>query len=70
MNDYWAGVIVGCCFGAILMLVMMFVIIEQNSRLRAEVAELKEMVEEHEAIMNAYEFYNWHNMKFFEEKEK
>jgi hypothetical protein len=48
---------------------MMFVIIEQNNGLRAEVAELKEMVEEHEAIMTAYEFYNWHNMKFFEEKE-
>ena len=70
MNEYWAGVIVGCCFGAMLMLVMMFVIIEQNNRLRAEVAELKEMVEEHEAIMTAYEFYNWHNMKFFEEIEK
>ena len=70
MSEYWTGVIVGCCFGAILMLVMMFVIIEQNNRLRAEVAELKEIVEEHEAIMTAYEFYNWHNMKFFEEKEE
>ena len=70
MSEYWAGVICGCCFGAILMLVMMFVIIEQNNRLRAEVAELKELVEEHEAIMNKYEFYVWHNMKFFEEIEK
>jgi len=70
MSEYWAGVICGCCFGAILMLVMMFVIIEQNNGLRAEVAELKEMVEEHEAIMSKYEFYVWHNMKFFEEKEE
>jgi hypothetical protein len=70
MSEYWAGVIVGCCFGAILMLVMMFVIIEQNNRLRAEVAELKEMVEEHKEVIEQYKFYNWHNMKFFEEIEK
>jgi len=31
---------------------------------------LKEIFEEHEAIMSKYEFYIWHNMKFFEEKEE
>lgn len=65
--NYWAGVMCGCCLSIILMLVTMFVQIEQTNRLRAEVADLKEMVAEHERIMTAYEFYNWHNMKFFEE---
>lgn len=68
--DYWVGVICGMCSASIIFIVMMFVFIEQNNSLRAEVAELKEMVEEHEAIMSKYEFYVWHNMKFFEEKEE
>lgn len=68
--NYWAGVICGMCAGAILFVVMMFVVIEQNNGLRAEVAELKEMVEEHKEVIEQYKFYNWHNMKFFEEIEK
>lgn len=68
--NYWGGVICGCCVATILFAVMMFTIIEQNQRLSIEVAQLKEEVAEHEEVIRQYEFYVWHNMKFFEEKEK
>jgi hypothetical protein len=67
--NYWGGVICGCCVATILFTVMMFTVIEQNQRLRIEVAQLKEKVEDHEEVIKQYEFYVWHNMKFFEEKE-
>lgn len=68
--NYWGGVICGCCAATILFTVMMFVSVEQTNSLRAEVAQLREEVAEHEEIINQYEFYVWHNMKFFEEKDK
>jgi hypothetical protein len=67
--NYWVGVISGMCAASIFFTCMMFMQIEDTNKLRAEVAELKENVAEHEEIMNAYSFYVWHNMKFFEEKE-
>lgn len=67
--NYWGGVICGCCTATILFTIMMFTIIEQNQILRAEVAQLREEVAEHEEVIRQYEFYVWHNMKFFEEKE-
>ena len=67
--SYWGGVICGCCVATILFTVMMFTVIEQNQILRTEVAQLKEEVAEHEEVIKQYEFYVWHNMKFFEEKE-
>ena len=70
MNNYWAGVISGMCVASILFACMMFVHVDQTNRLRAEVAQLKEEVAGHEEVIMQYEFYVWHNMKFFEEKEK
>ena len=67
--NYWVGVIAGCACSTILFTTLMFSVIEQNEALRAQVEELSEKVDEHEKIMRAYEFYNWHNMKFFDEKE-
>jgi hypothetical protein len=68
--NYWGGVICGCCAASLFFVVMMFVSVEQTNRLRAEVAQLKEEVAGHEEVIKQYEFYVWHNMKFFEEKEE
>ena len=68
--NYWAGVICGMCTATILFLIMMFSVIEQNNELKKEIAELSVKVERHDEIIRQYEFYVWHNMKFFEEKEK
>lgn len=68
--SYWAGVICGCCAASILFTCLMFSIIGQNQALRKEVAQLKEEVAGHEEVIMQYEFYVWHNMKFFEEKEE
>lgn len=59
MSDYWVGVIIGACCGVAFFTVLQLVTVEQNTRLRQEVMELKEMVSEHEEIMRNYEFYNW-----------
>ena len=67
--NYWVGVISGMCAASIFFTCMMFMQIEDTNKLRAEVKELREKVEEHEAIMTKYEFYVWHNMKFFDENE-
>ena len=64
---YWGGVICGCCASAILFCVMMFTVIAQNNDLKQRVIELNAKVENHEAIMRAYEFYNW-KMSFKEER--
>lgn len=63
---YWGGVICGCCASAILFCVMMFSVIAQNNELKQQIKELNAKVENHEAIMRAYEFYNW-KMSFQEE---
>lgn len=63
---YWGGVICGCCASAILFCVMMFTVIAQNNDLKQRVTDLNAKVENHEAIMRAYEFYNW-KMSFKEE---
>ena len=68
--NYWSGVICGVCAASLFFVVMMFVSVEQTNRLRAEVAQLREEVAAHEKVIRQYEFYVWHNMKFFEEKEK
>lgn len=68
--NYWVGVICGMCAAALFFTVMMFVSVEQTNRLRAEVAQLREEVADHDEVIRQYEFYVWHNMKFFEEKEK
>lgn len=68
--NYWSGVICGVCAASLFFVVMMFVSIEQTNGLREEVAQLREEVAEHEEVIRQYEFYVWHNMKFFEEKEK
>lgn len=70
MNNYWVGVICGCCVATLFFVVMMFVSVEQTNRLREEVVQLREEVAAHEEVIKQYEFYVWHNMKFFEEKEK
>lgn len=59
MNNYWAGVICGCCAASLFFVVMMFVSVEQTNKLREEVTQLREEVADHERIMKAYEFYNW-----------
>ena len=58
MNE-WYWVILGAALGIMLSLIGLFCIIKQNDNLEAQVAELREEVEEHEQIMRAYEFYNW-----------
>ena len=68
--NYWVGVIAGCACSTILFTILMFSVIEQNKVLQSQVKELSEKVDEHEKIMRAYEFYNWHNMKMFDEKEE
>ena len=68
--NYWAGVICGMCTATILFLIMMFSVIEQNNELKKEIAELSVKVERHDEVIKQYEFYVWHNMKFFEEKEE
>lgn len=68
--NYWVGVVSGMCAASILFIVMMFTVIEQNQILREEVAQLREEVADHEEVIRQYEFYVWHNMKFFEEKEE
>ena len=61
------------CVASILFIVMMFVVIEQNNELKekleVEIAQLEEKVAAHEEVIRQYEFYVWHNMKFFEDKE-
>ena len=69
MNNYWVGVISGISAASILFACMMFVQVEQTNKLRAEVKELREKVSEHDDVVESYKFYNWHNMKFFDEKE-
>lgn len=58
--NYWAGVICGMCAGAILFVVMMFVVIEQNNELKdkleVEIAQLEEKVADHEEVMN---YFGW-----------
>lgn len=66
--NYWGGVICGCCVSAVLFAVLMFTVIEQNNGLKRQVSELKEMVQEHEKIMRAYEFYNWQYSKIIEKE--
>lgn len=62
---YWGGVICGCCVSVIMFTCMMFSVIGQNNELKSQVTELKEMVQEHELILNsdylrgATEFYMW-----------
>lgn len=69
MNNYWVGVICGCCAASLFFVVMMFVNIEQTNKLRVEVAQLREEVADHERIMRAYEFYNWqYTLKMEKEK--
>lgn len=67
--NYWAGVICGMCAGAILFVVMMFVVIEQNNELKdkleVEIAQLEEKVADHEEVMN---YFGW--LKEREEKEE
>lgn len=67
--NYWAGVLSGMCAGAILFIVMMFVVIEQNNELKdkleVEIAQLEGKVADHEEIMN---YFGW--LKEREEKEK
>lgn len=66
--SYWGGVICGCSVSAVLFIVLMFTVIEQNNGLKRQVSELKEMVQEHEKIMRAYEFYNWQYSKIIEKE--
>jgi hypothetical protein len=58
--NYWAGVLSGMCAGAIIFIVMMFVVIEQNNELKdkleVEIAHLEEKVTEHDEIMN---YFGW-----------
>ncbi len=70
MNNYWVGVIVGCSIGAIFSLVALISYVDRVNNLTEQVKELNEKVEKHDEIMKQYEFYVWHNMKFFEEKEE
>ncbi len=58
MNE-WCWVILGCAMGVVFSTIAFFCIIQQNDNLQKEVAELREMVERHEEIMSAYEFFNW-----------
>ena len=69
--NYWVGVICGCCVASLFFVMMMFVSVEQTNRLRAEVAQLREEVTDHERIMRAYEFYNWqYTLKMEKETKK
>lgn len=68
-NNYWVGVILGGTLGIILSLVGLFCIIKQNDDIQGQVLELRAKVAEHEEVIRQYEFYVWHNMKFFDEKE-
>ena len=70
MSNFWVGVVVGACTATVLFIVLQFVTVKQNDRLRQEIAELSEKVSQHEETIKIYEFYNWHNMKFFDEKEE
>ena len=67
--NYWAGVLSGMCAGAIIFIVMMFVVIEQNNELKAklevEIAQLEEKVTDHDEVMN---YFGW--LKEREESEK
>ena len=62
---YWGGVICGCCASTMLFTVLQFTTIAQSNELKHQVDELKEMVQEHEMILNsdylkgATEFYMW-----------
>ena len=68
MNE-WCWIILGCAMGIVFSTIAFFCIIQQNDNLQKEVAELREEVAGHEEGIRQYEFYVWHNMKFFEEKE-
>lgn len=68
MNE-WGWVILGCAMGIVFSTIVFFCIIQQNDNLQKEVAELREEVAGHDEVIKQYEFYVWHNMKFFEEKE-
>ena len=74
MSNYWVGVVIGTCVSAILFIVIMLTVIEQNNclktEIRAEVMELSEKVAEHDEIMQAYAFYNWQYSLQMREEEK
>ena len=68
MNE-WCWIILGCAMGIVFCTISFFCIIQQNDNLQKEVAQLREEVAGHEEVIKQYEFYVWHNMKFFDEKE-
>ena len=75
--NYWAGVFVGFMCSLLLMAVVCIGVTDRMSQyevaleqLSKKEDELKNLYAEHEKIIKQYEFYVWHNMKFFEEKEE
>lgn len=58
-DNFWVGVIIGCAMGILFSVVCFFCIIKQNDNLEVQVKHLTEMVQDHERIMRAYEFFNW-----------
>lgn len=58
-DNFWVGVVVGCAMGILFSVICFFCIIKQNDSIEAQVKYLTEIVQDHERVMRAYEFYNW-----------
>ena len=58
-DNFWVGVVIGCAMGILFSVICFFCIIKQNDNIEAQVKYLTEIVQDHERVMRAYEFYNW-----------
>ena len=77
MNNFWLGVLSGLFASMIFFCVSVGIMSDKTRQYEARLHEvtqrcevLEAWVEENKAVMQIYEFYNWHNMKFFDEKEE
>lgn len=74
MNNEWAGVVAGMFSAMFVIIILQICLIAQlksdYDKLHRDYEKVCEKVAEHDEVIDSYKFYNWHNMKFFEEKEK
>lgn len=71
MKDNWVGAI----FSVLLVLMLIIIVVQSCIIIQLKtdydkIKQVEEKVNEHDKIMKAYEFYNWHySLKMFNEKE-
>lgn len=76
MKDNWVGAIVSfllvAFFVVVVVVVCMLIGLKADyDKIVTMYEETERKVENHERIMKAYEFYNWHySLKMFEEEDK